>query len=160
MRHSWRALLVGLSLLSPEWLPSAPSATPQQPAAIAFANEATSRALNYDQGNAESLMDAQNDFTPEAWREFMKWLNGYVTDQGAPTGSSLFTATGDAVVKGQENNLVRLTIPGTLKQQSKNSFGGVSTTTYIVTVDIDLGGNPFKIQRLKARTCGAKPCAD
>ena len=33
--------------------------------------------------------------TPEGWREFMTWLAGYVDDKGCPTGSSVFTATGD-----------------------------------------------------------------
>ena len=82
----------------------------------------------------------------------------YVDDKGSPTGSSFFTSTGDAVVKSQEAGAVRLAMQGTLKQQSKNAYGGLSTTTYRVTVDIEVGGNPLKIRHLKTTTCGAKPC--
>ena len=88
----------------------------------------------------------------------MKWLDGYLYDKGATTGSSLFTATGEVVVKHQENGVTRLAIPGTLKQQGKNAYGGLSTTTYRVMVDVQVGGNPLTIQHLKTRTCRAKPC--
>ena len=145
MRYAWSVLFAGVFF--------------GQLAAMDFAKAAVPRALNYEQGSRSSLIDAQDDFTPEGWQEFMKWLHEYVDDKGAPTGSSLFTSTGDAVVKSQEAGAVRLAIQGTLKQQSKNAYGGLSTTTYRVTVDIEVGGNPLKIRHLKTTTCGAKPCA-
>ena len=43
-------------------------------------------------------MDAEDYFTPDGWREFMKWLAGFLDDKGAPTGSARFTATGATVV--------------------------------------------------------------
>src|SRR6266404_1909297 len=93
------------------------------------------------------------DFTSDGWREFMQWLEGYLDGNGAPTGSSLFTLTGDPVVKRQENGVTRLTIPGILKQESKNAGGGISKATYRVTIDVQVGGNPFKIQHLKTIIC-------
>ena len=146
MRYAWSSLIAGLVL--------------GQLAVVDFAKAAIPRALNYEQGNRSSLIDAQDDFTPEGWQEFMTWLHEYVDDKGAPTGSSLFTSTSDAVVKSQEAGAIRLAIQGTLKQQSKNANGGLSTTTYRVTVDIEAGGNPLKIRHLKTTTCGAKTCAE
>ena len=75
-------------------------------------------------------------------------------------GSSLFTGAGDVVVKSAENGVTRLTIPGTLKQQSKNAYGGLSTTTYRVMVNLQVGGSPLKVQHLETKTCGAKPCGE
>lgn len=130
-----------------------------QLAPIDFAKVAVSRALNYEQGNRSTLIDAQDDFTPEGWGEFMQWLREYVDEKGAPTGSSLFTSTSDAVVKSEERGAIRLAIQGTLKQQSKNANGGLFTTTYRVSVDVEVGGSPLKIRHLKTTTCGAaRPC--
>jgi hypothetical protein len=127
-------------------------------AAVAFAEKAVPRALDYEQGKRTSLTDAQDDFTPEGWAELMKWLDGFIDDKGAPTGSSVFTVTGETLVKSSENGVIRLAIPGTLKQQMQNSYGGISAATYRVLVDVQVGGNPLKIQHLKTSTCGAAPC--
>src|SRR5258708_25719735 len=94
-------------------------------------------------------MDGQDDFTSDGWRELMQWLEGYLDGNGAPTGTSLLTSTGDPVVKRQENGVTRLTIPGILKQESKNAGGGISKTTYPVTLDVQVGGTPFEIHHLK-----------
>lgn len=143
------------------WIPANVSATTTDETLTAdFVHKAVQRALDYDQGNRQSLMDVQDDFTLQGWREFMESLSGFVDEQGAPTGSSVFTAAGKAIVKTRERGMVRLAIPGTLKQQSKNSYGGLSTTSYRVMVDVQVGGNPLKIQHLQTRTCGPKPCDD
>jgi hypothetical protein len=65
--------------------------TSDNTAAIAFAEKAVPRALDYEQGKRASLVDAKDDFTPEGWTELMKWLDGFIDDKGAPTGSSVFT---------------------------------------------------------------------
>ena len=127
-------------------------------AAIDFAQKAVSRALDYEQGKRATLMDAQDDFTVEGWAEFMKWLDGFIDNEGAPTGSSLFTVAGETIVRGSENGVFRLAIPGTLKQQTQNSYGGIAATTYRVLVEVQAAGNPLKIQHLKTTTCGAAPC--
>jgi hypothetical protein len=127
-------------------------------AAIGFVQKVVPRALEYQQGKRPTLMDAQDDFTLEGWAEFVKWLDGFIDDQGAPTGSSLFTITGETMMRSSENGVFHLAIPGTLKQQTQNPYGGISTTTYRVLVDVQIGGNPLKIQHLKTTTCGAAPC--
>ena len=57
-------------------------------------------------------------------------------------------------MKHQENGVTQLMVPGILKQESKNAYGGVSKTTYRVSIDARVGGNPFKIQYLKTIVCG------
>ena len=120
MRKVIRCLLTGLllsSVATPIWVQSVSADTAEE-AAVDFAQKAVPRALNYDQGNRESFVDAQEDFTPEAWREFLKWLDGYLDNNGAPTGSSVFTASGKPVLKSQANGVLRLTLAGTLKQEN------------------------------------------
>ena len=92
MRYSLVVLVVIFALGNPASPQSVLPAKTDQTAAIDFVQKAIPRALDYDQGNRQSLMDADEDFTPDGWREFMKWLAGFLDDKGAPTGSSLFTA--------------------------------------------------------------------
>jgi hypothetical protein len=82
---------------------AAPPQTTTQAAILEFAQKAVVRALDYSQGDRQSLMDAQDDFTPDGWREFMKRMDGWLDPKGAPLGSSSFTQSGDAVVTLQEN---------------------------------------------------------
>ena len=149
MRNSFIVLIVAVCLCGPRWVQSASVPPTNQAAIVSFTQKAVVRALDYDQGDRGSLMDAKDDFTPTGWREFMQWLQGYLDDKGAPTGSSRFTSTGDPVVKHQENGVTRLTIPGTLKQEN-----GISRATYRVAIDVQVGGDPLKIQHLKTITCG------
>ena len=110
MRYSLIVLVVTFGLRNPTSPQSVLAAT-EQTAAIEFVQKAAPRALDYVQGNRESLMDAEEDFTPDGWREFMKWLAGFLDDKGAPTGSARFTATGATVVKSKGNDAIRLAIP-------------------------------------------------
>jgi hypothetical protein len=154
MRNSSVVLIVALFLGAPIWGQRASVATTDQAAIVVFTQKGVERALDYDQGNRESLIDAQDDFTSDGWHEFMKWLEGYLDDKETPTGSSRFTSTGDPVTKEQQNGVSRITIPGILKQASKNAYGGISKTTYRVAVDVQVGSNPLKILHLKTTTCG------
>src|SRR5437867_11451415 len=155
MRHSLVVLVVTFGLGNPASPQSVLPAKRDQTAAIDFVQKVVPRALDYDQGNRQSLMDAEEDFTPDGWREFMKWLAGFLEDKGSPTGSSLFTATGAPVVKSIGNDAIRLAIPGTLKQ---SAYRGLSTTAYRVTVEVEVNGKALKIQHLQTRTCLPKPC--
>ncbi len=121
---------------------------------VDFAQNASIRALDFIQGDITSLMDAQDDFVPKGWNEFMKDMDGWLDDKGAPKFSSNFIPSGKALDISGENGMLRLTIPGILKQQSQNAFGGVSTTTYRAEIDVQMGGNPVKIEHLEQRTCG------
>ena len=139
--------LLGLS-------PATPLQEKEQAAAIEFAKNAVVQALNYSQGDRQSLIDAQDAFTAEGWREFMKRMEGWLDSKGAPLSSSSFIPSGDVVVTGQENDVLRLTVPGVLKQSQNKS-----ATTYRVVVEVRMGGNPVKIGHLEpiVRLRGAAP---
>jgi hypothetical protein len=154
MRYYFTALIVGLFLGSSRWVQASTLSASDQAAIVDFAQKAAVRTLDYNQGDRDSLMDAQEDFTPDGWREFMKWLNGWLDDKGAPLGSSHFSPTSEPVVKSEDNGVVRLTIPGTLRQLSRNEGGGVIGATYRAVIEIQAGGHPAKILHLKATTCG------
>jgi hypothetical protein len=114
-----------------------------------FAQKAVVLALDYKQGDRESLMDAQEDFTAAGWSEFMKRMDGWLDDKGAPLSSESFHSSGDTVVKSRENGIIHLSIPGTLKQSQNKS-----STTYRVVVDVQLGGEPIRIEHLELTTGG------
>ena len=65
MRYSLVVLVVTFGLGSPASPQSAVPAKTDQTAAIDFVQKAVPRALDYDQGNRQSLMDAEEDFTPD-----------------------------------------------------------------------------------------------
>jgi len=116
----------------------------EQAAIVEFAQKAVVRALNYNQGDRQSLIDAQDDFTGDGWNEFMKRMEGWLDSKGAPLRSSNFMPSGDAVITDQEHGLMHLTIPGVLKQSENKS-----TTTYRLVVDVRLAGDPVKIAHLE-----------
>jgi hypothetical protein len=153
MRHFIVAFAVLLSNRSAS-AQTAPADLNDQAAVVRYAEGAGLRALNFVQGNRMSLVDAQDDFTAQGWSEFMKKLDGWLDDKGAPKFSSNFSPSGKALDIRQGEGVLRLTIPGILKQENRNEFGGVSSTTYRVEIDIQLGGQPVKIERLEQKTCG------
>jgi hypothetical protein len=114
--------------------------------AFEFAQKAAVRALHFTQGDAQSLRRARADFTPEAWDEFIKQMQGFIDEKGAPAFSSNFVPSGKAVVISEEEGVVHLRIPGTLTQTQ-----GASRTTYNHSeIDVKAGGKPVKIERLEA----------
>jgi hypothetical protein len=123
---------------------TAPPPVQTAPDIPGFVRTAVARALNYNQGDRPSLVDAQDDFTTDAWREFMRRMDGWLDENGAPLGNSSFTATGDAIIKGYDLGVMHLTIPGTLKQSQNQS-----STTYQVLVDVQVSGIPPKITHLE-----------
>jgi len=103
-------------------------------------------------GDLERRRAARSDFTPEGWREFIKRLDGWLDDKGAPTFSSSFVASGDPTIVSQSGGVLHVTIPGKLKH-SKNG----SSTTYRVVVEVRAAGKPMKIEHLKQTMCGGPP---
>jgi hypothetical protein len=147
--------VLSIALVSVQGLtPATPLQEKEQAAIVEFAKKAVEQALNYIQGDPHSLVDAQDAFTAEGWREFMKRMEGWLDSKGAPTGSSSFISSGDLVIMGQENGMIRLTVPGVLKQSQNKS-----TTTYRVVVEVRMSGNPIKIGHLEpiVRLRGAAP---
>ena len=119
-------------------------------AAADFVRAAVVRALNYEQGDRASLIDARDDFTPDGWREFMRWMSGFVDANGAPQSGSSFVPTANAVWKEETAGVMHLQVDGTLKQTQNRS-----STTYRVTVKVELRGSPLRIERLRPTVCNS-----
>ena len=117
--------------------------------AVAFAEKAGVRAVNFEMGDLASLTRARPDFTADGWKDFMKHMAGYLDEKGAPAFNSTFTPTGKARVIDEKDGIVHVKIPGTLKQGNK-----ISSTTYRAAIDVYAGGKPIKIERLEQITCG------
>ena len=68
---------------------------------VRYAETASLRALNFSQGDLASLVDAKNDFTASGWNEFMKGLDGWLNENGAPKFSSNFSPSGAAATSSK-----------------------------------------------------------
>jgi hypothetical protein len=148
MRHCM-VMLMALLVGGPSFAQTAPQSATGEEAIVASAQKAVVRALDYKQGDRASLMDAKNDFTAGGWAEFMKRMDGWLDDKGAPLSSETFTPAGDAVVKSREDGVLHLNIPGTLEQRQNGS-----RTTYRVMVDVQMGRKPIRIEHLEPITGG------
>ena len=143
-RH-YRLLFVILLAVCPAWTQNMPQPAPDLRGTIDFTQKAVVRALDFNQGDIKSLRDALDDFTPDGWSAFVKSLEGFLDDKGAPKYTSDFAPSGNAVVVRQENGVVHLTIPGKLTQtqnQSRTVYGHTE-------IDVQVSGKPPKIQHLK-----------
>ena len=154
MRYLHFTLFLALLTANPLFTQDHPSAKTDQAAIVAFVQKAAVQSLNFRQGDAASLTQARADFTDEGWKGFMKHMEGWLDQKGAPTFTSSFVPSRDAVVVGQENGIVHLRIPGTLKQTQNKS-----STTYRAAIEVYAGGNPAKIQRLEQITCAGTSTA-
>ena len=128
---------------------------------VAIAQDASVRAVNFRQGDAEGWKRARRDFTPEGWTEFVKHMQGWLDEKGAPTFSSNFVASRNAVVISNENGVVHFRIPGTLTQSQNGS-----RTAYRAAIEVyafrDLlihGGKAIKIKHLEQSTCAGTSTA-
>lgn len=127
------------------WAQSSATTTKEQEATMEAARKMAIRAMHFSQGDAVGLNNGRASFTEDGWKEFMKHLNGFLDDKGAPTFTSDFAPSGKAVFVGEEDGIVHFKIPGTLTQTS-----GKSTTTYgHAQLDVTAGGTPVKITRLE-----------
>jgi hypothetical protein len=156
MRVHFVMLLSAALVSGPALAQTTAEPTPGQAAIVGLVHKAVVRALNFDRGDLERLRGARHDFTPEGWREFMKRLDGWLDDRGAPTFSSSFVASGDPTIVSQSEGVLHITIPGTLKHSQNGS-----STTYRVVVEVQAAGQPMKIAHLKQSMCGgstATPC--
>lgn len=112
------------------------------------------RALQFNQGDLASLLDAKSEFTEEAWAGFLKKLEGWRDEKGAAAFTSRFVPSGPALAVRRHDGVVDMTLPGILEQESRNAYGGVSTMKYRAEIDLQLAEGSRKITRLKQRTCG------
>lgn len=156
MRVPFMVLFGAVLLGSPALAQTTPVPAADQAAIVGPVQKAVVRALNFERGDTKHPRSAQGDFTPQGWTEFMKRLDGWLDDKGAPTFSSSFVPSGDPTIVSQSDGALHLTIPGTLK----HSQGG-SSTTYRVVVEVRAAGKPMKIESLKQSICGGStstPC--
>lgn len=82
--------------------------TKDQRVIVDLAQRAAVRALNFNQGDITSLRAARHNFTPEGWKDFIKSMEGFLDDKGAPKFSSEFVASRNAAVVRQTNGIVAL----------------------------------------------------
>jgi len=143
MRCQRTAFLVVFCASSILFAQTAP--TKQAEAIVEVAKKAAVHSLNFTQGDLASLTSARPDFTPEGWSEFMNHMNGFLDAKGAPTFSSNFTPSGDAVVITEENGVIHFKVPGTLAQTLNQS----RTTYHHAEIDVKAGGKPTKISHLE-----------
>jgi hypothetical protein len=139
------ALVCTAALVTSPLLAQSAVATKDQAAAAQFAQSAAMRALNFEQGNLQSLLDARDDFTLDGWNSYTKHMEGYLDAKGVPQFSQTFVPFGDAMVIDEKGGIVHLAIRGKLKQTHDSS----STTYEHVEIDIRVGGAPIKIQHLE-----------
>jgi hypothetical protein len=143
-------LLVSIELFS-----QAPSAlTPEQQQTVVSAQQADIQAMNFREGDLPGFTRNRDNFSAEGWSAFLHRMEGFLDEKGAPTFTSSFVPSHDAVVLKQENGILRFRIPGTLTQSSKNS-----RTTYRAALEVQVQGHPMKIVGLEQITCGGKSTA-
>ncbi len=150
----YRHFVVVLLMWSPGGLAMAQSPEAPSEALVNSLQSVVVRALNHRQGDIASMTDAKEDFTASGWSAFMKQMQGWLDENGAPTFTSRFTPSGPPLDISSVQGVVRLTVPGVLEHEYRNANGGVSTTSYRAEVDVEASRNPTKIEHLKQRTCG------
>jgi hypothetical protein len=146
-------VLLGAALLGN---PALAQPNAEQAAAVGAVQKAVVRALNFSQGDLERLRGARDDFTPEGWKEFMKHLEGWLDDKGAPIFTSSFVPSEGPTIVSQGDGVLQLTMTGTLRQTQKTM-----SATYPIVVEVRAVGKPMKIEHLKQSVCGgptATPC--
>ena len=126
----------------------------KQASIVTFAESAAVRAVNFSQGDAAGFARSRSDFTESGWKDFMKAMQGFLDEKGAPTFNSTFAASGTAKVLDEKDGIVRVRIPGTLTQSNK-----VGQTTYRAALEVVAGGNPSKLQKVEQITCAGASTA-
>jgi len=127
-----------------------------QPSITSFAERESVRALTFRQGDRAALTAVRESFTPEAWTAFLKTLQGWLDENGAPAFGSSFVPAGTARIVAEERGVVHVRVPGTLTQTQNQS----RTTYRHFAVDVWAGGEPLRIQKLTQTTClgGSTAC--
>lgn len=146
------AVLVFATFLAAQSIAQEPAL--DQAALVQEATTISLRALQFTQGDLASLLDAKSQFTRAGWAEFMKKLDGWQDEKGAATFSSRLVPSGPALDVRRHDGVVDLTIPGVLEQESRNAYGGVSTTRYRAEVDVQYAESSRKVVHLKQHMCG------
>lgn len=115
---------------------------------IIAAESAAVRALHLTKGDVASLHAATAALADSAKAAYLRTLQAFLDDTGAPQFSQTFAPVGRPVVVNDTNGIVRVRIPGELTQTT-----GASRTTYRERVDVEFGGTPPRILRMSQTTC-------
>jgi hypothetical protein len=120
-----------------------------------FGQEAAIAALNFQQGDAAGFNRARENFTPDGWKDFMKHMEGFLDEKGAPTFTSSFVARRKATVLSESEGVIHLRIPGSLTQSNeigRTTYGRAAIEVHLLR-DPASDEKPAKIQLLKSITC-------
>jgi len=147
-RSCWSCTLLALWLCAHMSANSGSQGSADEASILSFARNASIRALTFGQGDGKALAAARASFTPEGWTTFMKALEGWLDQKGAPAFASSFVPSGDGSIVDERNGVVHVRIPGTLTHSQNQS-----RTTYRAAVDVWVGGNPIKIYELSQTAC-------
>jgi hypothetical protein len=148
MRCRFLTICAAIFVVLPLVAQTNPPSGPNQAAVVAFAEKTAVEAVNFQQGDAASFAQARADFTSDGWKDFLKHTEGFLDQKGAPTFTSSFVPSTAATVLDRENGRTHVRIVGTLDQTQNQS-----RTTYKAAIEVYVGGDPVKIQRLEQITC-------
>lgn len=154
MRTELKFVLIVVLLSIPAFAQNATRSGSDQAAIVRLGQKAALGALNFQQGDAVGFTHAREDFTVDGWKDFIKRMEGFLDQKGAPTFTSSFVAAHDARVVDEKEGVLHLRIPGTLIQSSN-----IARTTYKAALEVYLLPNrasderSVKIQRLEQITC-------
>jgi hypothetical protein len=154
MRRNRIAFFLTLLISTPPIAQGQRVATGDRDVIVAFAQKAALQAVNFRQRDIASLARSRPNFTADAWKDYMKHMEGFLDQKGAPTFGSSFVPSENPMVLGEEKGIVHVRILGTLKQTQN-----LSSTIYRgAAIDVFAGGHPIRIQRLEQLTCGGAGC--
>jgi hypothetical protein len=140
-------------------VPSAQSATVDQAALVAAAQQIAIAAVTFREGDAPGFTRARSNFTSDGWNAFLKHMEGFLDQRGAPTFTSSFVALQDARFLSEKDGVVVLRIPGTLTQTNKLGRAVYKGALEVHAIrDADSGGS-VKIQHLEQITCAGTSSA-
>jgi|SRR5215467_1913922 len=98
MHTELKCVLVVVLLSIPAFAQNAARSGPDQAAIVRLGQKAAIAALNFQQGDAAGFARSRDDFTTDGWKNFVKSMQGFLDEKGAPTFTSSFVAAHDATV--------------------------------------------------------------
>src|SRR5215467_13537268 len=150
MHTELKCVLVVVLLSIPAFAQNAARSGPDQAAIVRLGQKAAIAALNFQQGDAAGFARSRDDFTTDGWKNFVKSMEGFLDQKGAPTFTSSFVAARDATVVKEKEGVLHLRIPGTLTQSSNlgRTTYRAAIEAYVLTSGIP-GSRSIKIQHLE-----------
>ncbi len=129
---------------------------PVEESPLSFARDASVNAFTFRQGDRAGFVGSRAKFADDAWTKFVKDLEGWLDQSGAPIFSSTFVPTSAGRVVDDQNGVTHVRVPGTLTQTQNQS-----RTTYQAAIDVWAAGRPLRVQRLTQTTCvgASKACS-